>query len=153
MNKETINRDGLVNNDSWATPEYIYNKLNDEFNFDFDPCPIDHNIDLWDGLKVDWGKRNFVNPPYNRIDKPKFITKAFEEYKKDKLVVMLLPVATSTKQFHEIIYPNAEIRFVKGRIKFKGINTNGKYVTSKTGKHDSMICIFNPHASKKNNSV
>ena len=39
---------------------------------------------------------------------------------------MLLPVSTSTKIFHEIIYPNAKIRFLKGRIKFLGHNTKGE---------------------------
>lgn len=55
---------------------------------------------------------------------------------------MLLPVSTSTKIFHKIIYPNAEIRFLKGRVKFKGINTKGEYVSNKCGMHDSMIVIF-----------
>lgn len=56
---------------------------------------------------------------------------------------MLLPVSTSTKIFHDHVLPNTqEIRFVKGRIKFKGINTKGEYVTDKCGMHDSMIVIF-----------
>jgi len=69
-----------------------------------------------------------------------------------------LPVSTSTKLFHEHIQPNAkEIRFVKGRIKFIGINSKGEYVNwqywdksvpegviqvSNSGMHDSMIVIF-----------
>ena len=55
---------------------------------------------------------------------------------------MLLPVSTSTKIFHEIIYPNAKIRFLKGRIKFLGHNTKGEWVTNNCGMHDSMIVIF-----------
>ena len=56
---------------------------------------------------------------------------------------MLLPVSTSTVLFHEHIQPNAkEIRFVKGRIKFIGINTKGKLVDNKSPIHDSMIVIF-----------
>ena len=57
--------------------------------------------------------------------------------------MLLLPSATGTKQFHELILPNAEIRFIKGRVAFKGVNTKGEYVTTKKGKHDSMIVIFN----------
>lgn len=69
--------------------------------------------------------------------------KAIEESKKGKLCVMLLPVSTSTKLFHEHIQPNAkEIRFVKGRIKFLGVNTKGEYVTNKSPMHDSMVVIF-----------
>jgi len=57
---------------------------------------------------------------------------------------MLLPVSTSTKIFHEIILPNAKIRFLQKRVRFEGINTFGELVTNKTGMHDSMIVIFNP---------
>ena len=71
------------------------------------------------------------------------MTKAIEESKKGKLCVMSLPVSTSTKLFHEHIQPNAkEIRFVKGRIKFLGVNTKGEYVTNKSPMHDSMVVIF-----------
>lgn len=96
----------------------------------------------FDGLTIEWGKSNFVNPPYDRILKPKFIQKAFEEWKKGKTCVLLIPSATGTKQFHELILPHAEIRFLKGRIAFKGYNTKGEYSTKNKGKHDSMIVIF-----------
>jgi len=91
-----INRDGLENSDHWETPKWLYSQLNDEFNFDFDPCPLHSKFD---GLIIDWGKSNFVNPPYNRVDKPKFIQKAFDEWKKGKTCVLLIPVSTSTIQF------------------------------------------------------
>ena len=56
---------------------------------------------------------------------------------------MLLLVSTSTKLFHDHILPNQkEIRFIKGRIKFLGINTKGEYVTNKAPMHDSMIIVF-----------
>ena len=133
----------LDNIDDWKTPPEFYNKLNEEFQFDFDPCPLQHNIELWDGLKIEWGRKNFVNPPYTRVIKDKFVIKALEESKKGKLCVLLLPVNTSTVLFHDVIQPNAkEIRFVRGRIKFHGVNTFGTYVTGKAGMHDSMIVIF-----------
>ncbi|MDD3644371.1 MAG: DNA N-6-adenine-methyltransferase [Bacteroidales bacterium] len=133
------NRDGLKNSDHWATPKYLYDELNKEFNFDFDPCPLHSDFD---GLSIEWGKSNFVNPPYNRIDKPKFIQKAFDEWKKGKTCVLLIPASVSTKQFHGLILPYAGIRFVKGRIAFCGVNTKGEYTEKAKGKHDSMICIF-----------
>ncbi len=133
----------LKNNDNWGTPKKIYEELDKEFKFDFDPCPLHHNLNNWNGLEVEWGERNFINPPYNRKDKEAFIKKAVDESKKGKLCVMLLPVSTSTKIFHEVILPNKkEIRFIKGRIKFLGINTFGEYVENKTGMHDSMLVIF-----------
>jgi hypothetical protein len=133
------NRDGGGVNNDWETPDWLYKELDDEFKFDFDPCPL--NADF-DGLVIPWGKSNFVNPPYSRDLKPKFIQKAYEEYLLGKTCVLLIPSATGTKQFHEIILPNAEIRFLKGRIKFKGVNTKGEYVVNNVGKHDSMVVIF-----------
>lgn len=56
---------------------------------------------------------------------------------------MLLPVSTSTVLFHDFIQPNAkEIRFVKGRIKFVGVNAKGELVSNKSPMHDSMVVIF-----------
>lgn len=129
----------LNHSDNWATPKELYDKLNEEFNFDFDPCPLNGT----NGLDIEWGQRNYINPPYSRKLKEAFVMKAIEESNKGKLCVMLLPVSTSTKLFHEFIKPNAkEIRFLKGRIKFLGINTKGQYVTNKAPMHDSMLVIF-----------
>lgn len=131
----------LSHSDHWATPEPLYKDLNNEFNFDFDPCPLHSEFD---GLSIDWGKSNFVNPPYSRKLKEAFVLKAIEEYKKGNSVVLLLPVSTSTKLFHDVIKPNAkEIRFIKGRVKFKGVNTFGNYVEDRPPMHDSMIVVFN----------
>lgn len=130
----------LNNSDVWETPKKFYDILNKEFNFNFDPCPINPTFN---GLEIEWKERNYINPPYSRKLKEAFIIKALEESKKGKLCVLLLPVSTSTRIFHDIIKPNAkEIRFVRGRIKFIGINTFGKKVTTTCGMHDSMIIVF-----------
>lgn len=133
----------LQHKDDWITPKYFYDKINKEFDFNFDPCPYQHDLNEWDGLQIEWKERNFVNPPYSRKLKDKFVIKAINESKKGKLCVVLLPVSTSTKLFHKYIFPNAkEIRFIEKRIKFCGVNTKGEYVNEKTGMHDSMLVIF-----------
>lgn len=131
----------LNNSDDWETPKKLYNELNKEFNFDFDPCPL--HVDF-NGLHCNWGKRNFINPPYSQKLKESFIIKAYLESLEGNLCVMLLPVSTSTKIFHDYIYNKAEIRFLKGRVKFIGVNTFGEKVSTKCGMHDSMIVIFRP---------
>ena len=124
----------LVHSDNWETPKELYDKLNQEFNFNFDPCPINHNTDNWNGLEIEWKERKL---------KEQFVKKAIQESKKGKLCVLLLPVSTSTKLFHDFILPHKkEIRFLKGRVKFIGYNTFGKKVTNKAGMHDSMIVIL-----------
>jgi hypothetical protein len=45
-------RSGKPDDDHWQTPQWLYDQLNAEFNFDFDPCPIHADFD---GLKVSWG--------------------------------------------------------------------------------------------------
>ena len=136
-------RDRSLLSDNWKTPEWMYKELDQEFNFDdFDPCPYMNDTSKWDGLDVEWADTTFCNPPYNRVDKPKFIKKAYAEWKKGKTVVLLIPAAVSTNDFHDYIYPNAEIRFPRGRIAFEGYNSKGKYVKNKKGMHDSMIVIF-----------
>ena len=84
-----------------------------------------------------------MNPPYSLTLKTAFVLKAIEQMRKGKTSVMLLPVSTSTSLFHDYIKPNAhEIRFVRKRIKFLGVNTKGEYVTNKTPMHDSMVIVF-----------
>ena len=140
MNKIHINND-----DNYATPPEFYNELNKRFNFDFDPCPYNEGEVKANGLEIEWGKSNFINPPYSRKIKELFIKKGIEESKKGKLCVFLIPVSTSTKLFHEIIKPNAKnIEFVKGRIKFGKLDKEGKfyYPSKNSGTKDSMIVIF-----------
>lgn len=134
----------LPHSDNCETPKYIYDEINEHFDFNFDPCPINHDIKKWDGLKINWGERCFVNPPYSKELKNLFIIKAVEESKKGKLCVMLLPVSTSTKIFHDIILENVSqpIKFFKRRIKFVGYNSKGILVSNKSPMHDSMLCVF-----------
>ena len=125
--------------DNWATPDYILDPLIKEFGKMFDPCPLNSDFD---GLIIPWKKVNFVNPPYNNKDKVAFIRKAYEESLKGKTSILLLPVTTELPVFHELVFPYAETRFIKGRVKFKGINTLGEYVTNKSGMCGSMFVIF-----------
>lgn len=106
--------------DNWKTPDNVYNNLNNEFHFDFDPCPLNTNPEF-DGLTIEWKDSNFVNPPYSQIYK--WCKKAYEESLKGKTVVMLIPSRTDTKYWHEYIMKAKEIRFIKGRLRF-GDNKN-----------------------------
>lgn len=117
--------------DNLATPPLFMEKFNKEFNFDFDPCPLNYQ-DITpdkDGLLIDWGKRNYVNPPYSLKLKEAFVNRGIEYQDEGILSVFLLPVSTSTKLFHDLIKPNArDIRFIKGRIQFIGIDRKGNYI-------------------------
>lgn len=103
-------------NMNWQTPDDTYKSLDSEFHFDFDPCAHDS---LWDGLCIEWGKSNFVNPPYGTTI-GKWVKKAREESLLGKTCVMLIPSRTDTRWWHDYVMKAKEIRFIKGRLKFKG---------------------------------
>lgn len=109
--------------DHWATPTDFYKQLDTEFNFTFDPCPLNSTFN---GLTINWYGNIYINPPYSNI-RP-FLEKGIKEFNKGnaKVLVFLIPARTDTRYFHDIIYDththkpreNWEIRFIKGRLKF-----------------------------------
>ena len=112
--------------DKWSTPQDFYDELNAEFGFTLDPCAdeYNHKCDKYytiedDGLLQDWkGEIVFCNPPYGKAIKD-WVRKAYiEGCKPNTTVVMLIPARTDTIYFHKYIYHKAEIRFLKGRLKF-----------------------------------
>jgi hypothetical protein len=114
----------VITNDSYPTPSLIYESLDKEFQFDdFDPCPL-HNPSNVDGLTLSWKKTTFCNPPYSRLQTTKrfgigWIEKSYSEALKGKTVILLLPVRSDTRWFHEFILDKGfEVRFIKNRLKF-----------------------------------
>ena len=104
----------------WQTPREVIRSLEQEFGMLCDPCPSNHTFD---GLKVEWGPVNFVNPPYGRKIGA-WIKKGFEEAQKGKTVIFLIPSRTDTAWWQDYIMKAQEIRFIRGRLKF-GDSKNG----------------------------
>ena len=134
--------------DLWSTPNDFFDKLNDEFHFTLDPCSTHENAKCYkhfteeeNGLLQDWGNEVvFCNPPYGRQIKD-WIKKSYEESQKDNTtVVMLIPARTDTIYFHEYIYHKAEIRFIKGRLKFGNAKNSAPF--------PSMVAIFEQKGNK-----
>ena len=74
----------------WVTPPDMMAELQAKYDFDFDPCPHPRPDDF-DGLLVNWGKRNWVNPPFTG-GVMKWIHKALQERERGKLSVIILPI-------------------------------------------------------------
>lgn len=139
MNKVLFSSD----NDVWATPQNLFDELDQEFNFTLDPCALPDNAKCAkyytpaeDGLAQSWGgEQVFCNPPYGRKIYD-WVRKAYNESKKPgTTVVMLIPARTDTRYFHDFIYHQAkEIRFIKGRLKFGNAKNAAPF--------PSMIVIF-----------
>ena len=113
------------NTDEWATPQMFYEELNKKYNFNLDPCSTDNNhkcnkyfTKKDNGLLQSWkGYRVYCNPPYGR-EIGKWVEKAYNENKNGTFIVLLLPARTDTKWFHNFIYKQHEVEFIKGRLKF-----------------------------------
>lgn len=129
MNKALLSS----NNMCWGTPKGFFELLNNEFNFVLDPAANENNAkcNLYytkedDGLEKTWdrGGAVFCNPPYGR-EIGKWVKKAYNESLKCKHpIVLLIPARTDTTYFHDYIYGKAEIRFIRGRLRFTDDNGN-----------------------------
>lgn len=126
--------------DEWATPPEFFQYLDDEFGFTLDVCATPENAKCeryftreQDGLAQDWSGTCWMNPPYGRTI-GRWVEKAFVEHSKGAKVVALLPARTDTRWFHNWIYGKAEIRLIKGRLKFGG----GKY----SAPFPSMVVVW-----------
>ena len=116
----------------WSTPQSFFDELNKEFKFTLDPCATKESAKCEkfytkedDGLSKSWNNEIvFCNPPYGR-DIKFWVKKSSEA--KGGVVVMLIPARTDTKYFHEYIYHKAEIRFLKGRLKFGGSKNSAPF--------------------------
>lgn len=114
--------------EKWATPQDFFDKLNDEFHFTLDAAASPDNAkcanyftEEQDGLVQSWGGHTvWCNPPYCRKT-GLWVKKAYEEHQRTGCtIVMLLPSRTDVRWFHDYILGKAEIRFIKGRLKFGG---------------------------------
>ena len=121
----------------WTTPPELYEELNREFHFDFDPCPVNPTFD---GLAISWAKSNYVNPPYGR-EIGKWLEKGYQESLLDKTVVFLIPSRTDTKWWHDFVMKADEIRFLKGRLKFSNHKNSAPF--------PSAIAVFKSKRKEK----
>lgn len=112
----------MVDSRYWLVPPELYKKLDDEFHFDFDPCPYPFRRD---GTEIEWGNVNWVNPPFRAKDAindkgpTAFTRKAIEEYKKGKTSVLILPVQSYVNMLLEA---GAEARPI-GRVRWLEADT------------------------------
>ena len=128
--------------DLWETPKDFFDKLDAEFRFNLDVCALPENAKCAafyspdvDGLSQPWYGRCWCNPPYGR-QVGRWVAKAAQSAAEGATVVMLLPARTDTAWFHDYIYGRAEVRFVRGRLKFGG--------SANSAPFPSMVVIFRP---------
>jgi len=125
----------------WLTPPDLMAELDAEFKFDFDPCP--HPIpDGFDGLTCEWGRSNYVNPPFGSIvhqgrkkGPTAWAKKALEEHRKGKRIVFVYPI---DKWILMMLASRAEVRNL-GDVRW--LSTEDGSAGSGTGRHIAAFIL------------
>ena len=129
----------------WNTPPDLFEELNKEFHFNFDPAhpPIigDYNENA---LSKQWTIRDnkrvklriFLNPPYDRKLMERFIKKVWQEMQEGRaeMAVFLLPLRATAMRFLIKLDAGVEFRLLEKRLHF-GDAENG-------APFDSVIAIL-----------
>jgi len=128
---------------TWETPQNLFDKLNDEFNFTLDVCAEKETAKCENyytkednSLTKDWDQNIcWANIPYGR-GMYTWIEKIYKQNKiKNTVIVLLIPARTDTKYWHDFVMKASEIRFIKGRLKFGGATNSAPF--------PSAIIVFN----------
>lgn len=133
----------------WGTPQWLFDQLDAEFNFQLDPCCTIENAKCAryftaevDGLSQSWNGYGpvYMNPPYGRgIDK--WMAKANGTAEAGDLVVCLVPARTDTGWWHDYAI-HGEVRFLRGRLTFEGDAEFGH-----NAPFPSAVVVLRPKAS------
>lgn len=124
----------------WKTPPDLMAKLQEEFKFDFDPCPHPRP-QFFDGLLVDWGKSNWVNPPFTG-GVSKWVRKAIEERDKGNLSVLILPIYQN-RAIAMAGVSGADIRYA-GNPQWLALEDDEPHPAKESDRHPCLFLIFRP---------
>ena len=118
-------------NNTWETPQSLFDALNKEFHFEIDLAADATNkkVDTYftketNALSQNWIGVCWCNPPFgeqNGNQMKLFVEKAHNDSEKfGSTIVLLIPSRTNNKWWHDHVMKAQEIRFIKGRPIFKG---------------------------------
>lgn len=107
------------NKKDWNTPPKYIVPIKQFFGGEIDLDPCSNKFSLVDakenfiypekdGLNSEWrGNKIFINPPYGRSEGKSlydWFKKGLSEYEDNKEMIFLVPVATNTKHFKEVVF-------------------------------------------------
>jgi len=139
----------------YGTPLNLFRELDHEFGFQTDVCAVEalalcahYYTPEVDGLAQEWRGACWMNPPYGKgIEK--WVQKAYESSQQGATVVCLLPARVDSRWFHNWVWHKAEIRYPKGRLRFRGFAGRGT-AHGHFAPFPCLLAIYRPSASAPN---
>jgi len=129
--------------EEWETPLELFQALDGEFHFETDLAALPHNArcshfytPATDALQQEWQGICWLNPPYGS-QLYRWMQKAWKSAQQGATVVCLVPARTDTRWWHDFVLPFAEVRYLRGRLKFSGASNSATF--------PSALVIFKPN--------
>ncbi len=128
----------------WTTPLPLFRALDAEFHFTLDAAASPDNAlcaqyytAAEDALQQPWPGIVWCNPPYGR-QVGRWVAKGWQEAYTGvaRQVVVLIAARTDTVWWQEYVMRGAEIRFVRGRVRFGGAPNAAPF--------PSAVVVFDP---------
>ena len=135
-------------NHYWLVPTDFYKKLDNEFHFDFDPCPFPRP-EGFDGLECEWGRSNWVNPPFTgmakepgkkKIGPMAWARKALSERDKGNTSVLIFPIY-QVRVISFLEDHGAEIRYA-GKIRWLSVEDKTPNPTDSSNIQPCLLMIL-----------
>lgn len=134
----------------WLMPPDMMKPLQERYAFDFDPCPFPRP-DGFDGLEVDWGKSNWVNPPFTgmakepgkrKIGPMAWARKALLELDKGNMSVLIFPIY-QVRVISFLEDNNAEIQYF-GKVRWLAVEDNTPNPAESSSIQPCVLIILHP---------
>jgi len=132
--------------DCFATPDWLFDRLNKQYNFALDAAAVSHNTKCpifispeMDALKQNWGKWSnggavFCNPPFSTVGK--WVEYGWQQAQSGITVVMIVPLWQSQDWFKEYVWGKGECRCIGRKATYKG-----------TGKKDGVAAGYQSYGA------
>lgn len=123
----------------WATPQWLFDLLDEEFHFTLDVCASADNAKCeayysQSALDQRWRGICWMNPPYGK-EISKWVTHAWAAAKRgNATVVCLLPARSNCDWWRFVI--EGEVRFIRKKLQFEG--------ASGVSMFPNVIVVFRP---------
>ena len=140
----------------WKTPQWLFDTLNKEFEFDLDVCAVPENAKCKryytpddDALMQNWKGTCWMNPPYGTTIKD-WMSKARQSAQNGAVVVCLVPARPDTNWWWNNCIEEdikTEIRFIKGRLQWPDNDTVAPFpsavVVMRQGARETKVVWWN----------